>query len=63
MIRHDRLDAYWRAAAPDDDYGRYSVPILHMGGWWDSVNIGTVRNFQGIRAASAHPQHLFMGPW
>ena len=63
MIRHDRLDEYWRAAAPDDDYGRYSVPILHMGGWWDSFNIGTIRNFQGIRAASAHPQHLFMGPW
>ena len=63
MIRHDRLDAYWRAAAPDADYGHYSVPILHMGGWWDSFNIGTVRNFRGIGAATPHPQHLFMGPW
>ncbi len=63
MIRHDHLDDYWRAASPDADYARYRVPILHMGGWWDSFNLGTVRNFLGIRAATDQPQHLFMGPW
>ena len=63
MIRHDSFDAYWEAASPDSDYGAYSVPILHMGGWWDGFNIGTVRNFRGISAATDHPQHLWMGPW
>lgn len=63
MLRHDRLDDYWLRAAPDADYSAYTVPILHMGGWWDSFNIGTIRNFSGISSATDQPQHLFMGPW
>lgn len=63
MLSHDRLDDYWLRAAPDADYSRYTVPILHMGGWWDNFNIGTIRNFTGISSATDHPQHLFMGPW
>lgn len=63
MLSHDHVDDYWRRAAPDADYGAYAVPILHMGGWWDVFNIGTVRNYLGISSAIDHDQHLFMGPW
>ena len=45
------------------DYSRYTVPMLHIGGWFDIFGIGTVRNFQGMSAAGNAAQHLIMGPW
>jgi putative CocE/NonD family hydrolase len=62
-LAHDRRDEYWTAMSPARDYTEYEVPMLHVGGWWDLFAAGTVRNYQGLRAAGKAPQHLFIGPW
>ena len=62
-IAHESRDDYWETLRHSSDYSRFQIPMLHVGGWFDIFGLGTVRNFQGIRAASEAPQHLFMGPW
>jgi putative CocE/NonD family hydrolase len=46
-----------------DDYARVNVPVLHIGGWYDVFLDGTIRNFNGMRAAGHPDQHLLLGPW
>jgi len=58
-LEHHAYDAYWRATAIDEDYGRIRVPGLHVGGWYDIFLSGTVANFRGIRGR----QKLLVGPW
>ncbi len=62
-IGHDSRDDYWEALRHSDDYSRYEIPMYHVGGWFDIFGIGTVRNFQGMSAASTPDHHLLMGPW
>jgi putative CocE/NonD family hydrolase len=62
-LTHDRRDEYWLTMSPARDYTEYEVPMLHIGGWWDLFAAGTVRNYQGLRAAGKAAQHLWMGPW
>jgi putative CocE/NonD family hydrolase len=48
-------------------YERITVPALHIGGWYDSFNEGTIRNFVRLtelqRPAGAGRQQLLVGPW
>jgi putative CocE/NonD family hydrolase len=62
-LAHDRRDEYWVQLSPARDYAEYEVPMLHIGGWWDLFGAGTVRNYQGMRAAGKAAQHLWIGPW
>jgi putative CocE/NonD family hydrolase len=39
------------------------VPALHIGGWYDIFLGGTIKNFQGMRAAGRQGQYLIIGPW
>jgi putative CocE/NonD family hydrolase len=45
------------------DYDRVRLPALHVGGWYDVFLDGTIRNFQGMRAAGHSDQYLLIGPW
>lgn len=49
--------SYWEADPTID------LPMLHIGGWWDSYLQGTVGFYQAIRKRSAYPQYLVVGPW
>lgn len=41
-----------------------TVPILHVGGWYDCFSDGTVQAFQDLRRQpQAGTQKLLMGPW
>ena len=62
-LEHETRDEYWESVRHSADYSRYTVPMLHIGGWFDIFGIGTVRNFRGMTAAGNAPQHLIMGPW
>jgi putative CocE/NonD family hydrolase len=49
-------------------YDQISIPILHLGGWYDVFLNGTIHDWQEIRSArstspSAAPQWLVLGPW
>ena len=60
---HDTRDDFWESVRHSADYSRFSVPMLHIGGWFDIFGIGTVRNFQGLTAAGVGRQHMIIGPW
>ena len=62
-VGHDSRDGFWEAVRHSADYSRFTVPMLHIGGWFDIFGIGTIRNFRGLSAAGNGAQHLIMGPW
>ncbi len=62
-LEHDTRDEYWESIRHSADYGRFEVPMLHIGGWFDIFGIGTVRNYRGMSEAGKAAQHLIMGPW
>ncbi|HEY9644289.1 MAG TPA: CocE/NonD family hydrolase, partial [Coleofasciculaceae cyanobacterium] len=69
-------DSYYHAwlsyADPSQDYWNISphlqmqqvdLPMLHIGGWFDTYMRGTLRLYQEMAARSQFPQHLIVGPW
>ncbi len=67
-LEHPTYDDYWRRWSIDEDYGRITVPALHVGGLYDVFVSGTVRNYSGLRsdaggAAAREGQKLLLGPW
>jgi putative CocE/NonD family hydrolase len=66
-LSHPTYDAYWVKASVEQHYGDYTVPGLHLGGWYDLYGEGTVHNFCGIQAGGGPGargrQKLLMGPW
>ena len=68
VLSHQTMDGYWQALSYQDRFGEIDVPVLHVSGWYDDEQIGTPRNFIGMRLgarseAARHAQHLLMGPW
>ncbi len=45
------------------DYDHISLPMLHIGGWYDIFLKGTIRNFSEMRARGRPGQYLVLGPW
>ncbi|MBA3450845.1 MAG: CocE/NonD family hydrolase, partial [Chloroflexia bacterium] len=67
-LAHPTYDDYWRRWSIDEDYGRLTVPALHVGGWYDIFLSGTVKNFTGMRGGAGSDlardhQKLVIGPW
>ncbi|MEQ8966553.1 MAG: CocE/NonD family hydrolase [Azospirillaceae bacterium] len=56
--------AYWHRIAPAAALGdrRPAVPMLHVGGWADTMLTGTLAA-QAAMTASAAPQPMVIGPW
>lgn len=48
-LDHPRYDAYWRRLDVEPRYEQVQVPALNTGAWYDIFQIGTVRNFEGLR--------------
>lgn len=49
-LAHPTYDAFWAKLDVEPRYGNVTVPALNIGGWYDIFQVGTVRNFQGVRA-------------
>jgi putative CocE/NonD family hydrolase len=67
-MTHTSLDDYWDFERYQHRYGEIDVPIMHISGWYDDEQIGTPRNYIGMRADAASEaardgQRLLMGPW
>jgi putative CocE/NonD family hydrolase len=68
MLAHPSYDSYWERFDLSRRHGSFETPALHLTGWYDSLLVGTLRNFQGLRAMAATEaarsgQRLVVGPW
>jgi hypothetical protein len=68
MLAQPPAGPYWEPARLSRRYAEVTVPILHLGGWFDAFLGGTIRAFKGIRAharsaRARENQRLLIGPW
>ncbi|BAS56161.1 peptidase S15 [Leptolyngbya boryana NIES-2135] len=52
-------EAYWQKLTPD--VSSIELPMLHIGGWFDTYMRGTLRSYQA--SSKKHLQHLIVGVW
>lgn len=52
---------YWQNLSPNPS--KINLPMLHIGGWFDTYLRGTINTYQTMVKNSSYPQHLIIGPW
>lgn len=68
QIEHAQLDESWEPLRYQQKFQRVNVPVLHISGWYDDEQVGTLLNFMGMTGHAATPharrsQRLIIGPW
>lgn len=63
LTRPDPVDSYWQLRSPKTYIASLDLPMLHIGGWFDTHLRGTIKLYEAMRDRSQHPQHLWIGPW
>ena len=63
---HDWLDnyqagEYWKNLSPN--IKDLDLPMLHVGGWFDTYLRGTIHLYKEMVGRSSCAQHLIIGPW
>ena len=66
MQNHGDYDDYFRGIGRN--WAEYyeqtaDIPMLHVGGWYDSYAPGTIQSFLELSRLKAEPMMLVMGPW
>jgi len=58
-LAHPAYDDYWKQWSIEDRYSQITVPIFHVGAWYDIFLGGTLRNYLGleVRAGSDAARH------
>lgn len=56
---------YWQKISPAHALATHNldVPMLHIGGWYDTMLMGTLSAHQTACDRSSAPQYLVVGPW
>jgi len=49
-LDHPSFDDYWKQVSIEDHFSQITVPIFHVGAWYDIFLGGTLRNYRGIKA-------------
>ena len=66
-LDHPEPDDYWRKLSPSTyfqaNFQEIDLPMLHIGGWYDTYLRGTLKLYQAMASRSQFPQHLIVGPW
>jgi hypothetical protein len=62
-LSHPQPDAYWHQLSPQRHMQNVDLPMLHIGGWFDTYLRGTLRCYREMVARSQFPQHLWVGAW
>lgn len=62
-LNHPKPDKYWQKLAPKSYFQKVDMPMLHMGGWFDTYLRGTLHLYKEMASRSAFPQYLLIGPW
>ena len=66
ILTESDFSDYWRhpSVAPALHWDRFpDVPVLLIGGWYDSYTRGTFDNFIGLSTRQKSPVRVLMGPW
>ncbi|WAL60741.1 CocE/NonD family hydrolase [Thermocoleostomius sinensis] len=63
LDRADASDPYWRHLSPSLLLHNTDLPMLHIGGWFDTYLRGTLKLYNHMASRSQFPQHLVVGPW
>jgi uncharacterized protein len=63
-LHRSAQDPYWSKLSPKTHAEALkSLPMLHIGGWFDTYLRGTLNLYQAMATLSQQPQHLVIGPW
>ncbi|NJO79532.1 MAG: CocE/NonD family hydrolase [Cyanobacteria bacterium RM1_2_2] len=62
-LAHPEPDEYWQKLSPCTYLQTVDLPMLHIGGWFDTYLRGTLRLYEEMASRSAFPQQLIVGPW
>ncbi|NET35107.1 MAG: CocE/NonD family hydrolase [Cyanothece sp. SIO1E1] len=60
-LKHPEPDPYWQRLSPQ--LNTVDLPMLHIGGWFDTYLRGTIRLYKDLASQSTCPQQLWVGPW
>lgn len=52
---------YWQKLSPN--MAEVDLPMLHIGGWFDTYLRGTIHLYREMASGSEGLQHLIVGPW
>jgi len=66
ILTRANYDDYWRhpSVNPRAHWDRFpDMPILLVGGWYDSYTRATFQNFVGLGAGGRRPVRALVGPW
>ncbi|NJD20980.1 MAG: CocE/NonD family hydrolase, partial [Gemmatimonadetes bacterium] len=65
-LTHADYDDYWKGLGKNwsEHYaGTADIPMLHVGGWYDSYCGSTIENWVALSALKRSPLRLLEGPW
>lgn len=63
-LSHPDYDEFWASFDAEQLYDELDVPALHITGWHDLCQYGTMTNYLGMTEhADTTDQHLIVGPW
>jgi putative CocE/NonD family hydrolase len=62
-LDHDQPDEYWEKLSPKTYLKNIDLPMLHVGGWFDTFLRGTVNLYKEMASRSSFLQYLLIGPW
>ena len=60
-LHNPRASEYWEKLSPN--IKDLDLPMLHVGGWFDTYLRGTIHLYKEMIGRSSCPQHLIIGPW
>lgn len=62
-LDHPEPGEYWEQLSPKQHLQAVDLPMLHIGGWFDTFMRGTLNLYKDMAARSSYPQYLVVGPW
>ena len=62
-LQHSEPGVYWDALSPKTYLQDVDLPMLHIGGWFDTFLRGTMHFYKDMAARSAYRQQLIVGAW
>lgn len=62
-LAHPEPGPYWENLSPKTLLGDVDLPMLHIGGWFDTFLRGTIALYKAMASRSQFRQQLIVGPW